>query len=275
MLIPLTCILLAACGGAEVELEASAADISHAGESRSLLGATGGDSPSSEGIVLGRTIDELGRPHPLVLRAPGIRRSVQQGDLFAVLSGSTTFSVTGDVVVGAWRFAVDSSSTGDAAPIVVLKFAEGSVQHLARDPSMFANAAVFNEDVLGTSARLSALVATVISKAELPDGDLYEPLAEKLKDPSWTGVLAFNASVPAVPAEVLGRPTGALAGTQVAAYNIGFTVPKFGNGHRTPASVFAIIDHSWAPGDGQASGVQHMRARFANSELVSFQLSKD
>jgi hypothetical protein len=222
--------------------------------------------------VIGRTTDELGQAHTLVLHAPGIREAVRKNRLFAVLSGSTTFSVTGDAVVGPWRFVVDSSATGEAAPIVVLKYAKRSVADLAADPASFTNAAGFNEDVLEASARLQALVATTTARAHRSDAGLYESLADALNDPNWTGVLVFNASVSPVPAEVLGRSTGELAGTRVVAYDIGFSVSAVGGAGGS--TFFATIDHFATVGDA-ASDAQWLRARFANDRLVSFQLGRD
>lgn len=274
VLAPLVCLLLAACGAPELTRDPARSDTSQSGGSRSLVGVQGADDPLAEGVVLGRTTDEHGQAHTLVLHADGIREAVRPNTPFVVLSGTTTFSVTGEAVVGPWRFVVDSSATGDAAPVVVLKYQSArSVVDLVADPTSFTGAAAFNEDVPGIFARLSALVARTIAKAKAPDGDVYDALADMLLDPAWTGVLVFNAAVPAVPADVLGRPTGELAGAPVVAHDLGFTTSPAS--WRSPDDLFATIDHPAAGSDAAAPGVPRLRARFAHSGLVSFQRGGD
>jgi hypothetical protein len=231
-----------------------------------------GASVPSAGIVLGRTTDELGQPHALVLNvAPAIQEALlATNQLFAVVSGSTTFYVTGDAAVGAWRFGVDSSGTGDAAPIVVIKHATSlSVQDLAADPSLFADAAALNEDVLATSARLSALIDAVLAETD----PMYAALAQQLQKPTWTGVLVFAASVLALPAQVQGQSTGGLADTQVAAFAIGFEgSPLAGTTSSAPDPFFGAVDYTRPTGDPAPPGGEFLRAGFTNSVLTLFEI---
>ncbi|MCU1418068.1 MAG: hypothetical protein JWP32_2242 [Schumannella sp.] len=226
----------------------------------------------SVGIVLGRTTDELGQPHALVLNvAPAIQEVLlDTNELFAVVSGSTTFYVTGDAAVGAWRFGVDSSGMGDAAPIVVIKrVTDSSVQDLAADPSRFAEAAALNEDALATSVRLSALIATVLAETD----PMYAALSHQLQEPTWTGVLVFAASVLALPGQVQGQSTGGFADTQVAAFDIGFEVsPLAGTNSSDPDAFFGTVDYARPAGDPAPPGGQYLRAGFANSALTFFEI---
>jgi len=215
----------------------------------------------------------LAQPHALVLNlAPGVQGTLARtNELLAVVSGSTRFSVSGDAAVNAWRFAVDSSATGNAAPIIVFKYAPGAMQYLARNPHLFAYSAELNEDADGTSVRLQTLIATVISNAQLPEGAAYAQLAQDLQDPSWTGVLIFNASA-SVPGEVLGQSTGALAGTHITAFDIGFQANNMPGASPGIDAFFGTVDYTTAPGGTPTPGGQYLRALFANNALTSFEM---
>lgn len=239
--------------------------------------ATRAGRSSSEGLVLGRTIDGGGASHVLVLNGvPALQQVVQQDSLFAVISGSAAASVDGDAAVGAWRFVVGADAT--RAPLVVLKFVTGrTVAQLAADPSSFAAGSELNDDVQQASTTLSGLVEGAVSEAGLADGGVYRRLAQQLTDPGWTGVLIFNATVPELPGQVAGRSTGALAGAAVPVHDVGFegSPPWVSGAAGGSASFFATIDYSWVSPATPAPRVQHLRAGFANDALVSFAMTAD
>jgi hypothetical protein len=271
ILAPAAFVLLAAGGGTGYHLAASDAD-SPPRLAVSALGASLPDRSTAASVVVGRTTDEHGQPHELVLNAPGIQQAWQQNELFAVLSG-TNFSLTGDAAADDWRFVVKPSTTGDQSPLVVLKSGRNSsLAELASNPSAFAHPTQYNDDAPAASARLTALINSALSRSKGPDGDLYQDLVASLTDPRWTGVVVFNPLVRAMPSTVLGRPTGALAGTQVPAFAIGFPITPVVGDPGPPTRFFAIVDTT---DDGPSSGAPHVRARFANSALASFQLSED
>lgn len=226
------------------------------------------------GIVLGQTTDEMGNPHTLVLNVAATAREalLHTNTVFAVVSGASRFSVAGDAAVGSWRFAVDSGVTGAGAPIVVIKSETGrSVQDLASDPGTYTSAAELNEDVAGTTTRLNALIAEVISKAEPtnPDRLLYTALAQQLVQPAWTGVMIFNAAA-TVPDEILGRSTGTLADRQVAVLNIGFAATAMIGTPGISDAFFGTVDQSQAAGDALPPGVRYLGAQFTNGALAAF-----
>lgn len=225
----------------------------------------------SAGIVLGQTTDEAGNPHTLVLEvaSPAREALLQADNVFAVISGGSRFSVTGDAAVDSWRFAVDSGLTGVSAPMVVIKSGSGSVQEHALDLASYTSPTELNDDAMAASIRLSELIADVISKASTdPDSHLYTELTSRLTDPQWTGVLIFNATATA-PGEISGESTGALAGKQVVARNIWFHASPVGT-QRTLGQLSGIIDQSQASGDGLPPGVGSLRAGFSNSALTFY-----
>ncbi|WP_160664986.1 hypothetical protein [Pseudarthrobacter sp. ATCC 49987] len=227
------------------------------------------------GIVLGQTTDEAGNPHTLVLNVDaGAREALLHADkVFAVISGASRFSVSGDAAAAAnsWRFAVNSGQTGPEAPMIVIKSAPGkSVKDHASDLASYSAAAELNEDPVGAYLRLNALIADVISKTESqdPDAYLYTDLVAQLRAPSWTGVLIFNATA-TIPGEVSGQPTGALADRQVVAHNLRLDVaPVAVPG--TFSSLFGVVDQSQASGDALPAGVRYLRALFINSALSDY-----
>ncbi|MFB2582363.1 hypothetical protein ACEXQD_14030 [Herbiconiux sp. P15] len=230
------------------------------------------DPPAA--IILGQTIDEVGAPHTLVLSVAGEAGAalLHNTNAFAVISGSCRFSVTGDAAVDDWRFTVDASNAGTESPTVVIKNAPGrSMQDLAADPRAFTFGAALNEDPVAISTRLSKLIAEVISKAEptQPDRSFYTSLAQHVADPSWTGVMIFNASA-TVPAEVRGQSTGALADSEVGVLNLGFEAPVI-RGDPGPSRVFATIDQAADSGDALPPGVRYLRAGFFDSALTAFE----
>jgi hypothetical protein len=225
----------------------------------------------SAGIVLGRTIDDLAQSHTLVLNvAPALQQTLlDTNELFAVVSGSTTFYVTGDAAVGAWRFGADSSAAGDAAAIIVIKHAtNASAQALAADPSRFTAGSALNEDAVATSLRLSALMATAVAETD----PMYSDLSRQLQDPMWTGVLVFGASVLALPVEVEGQSTAGLADTPVTAFVVGFDAAPVSGGSTTQDTLFGIVDYARPVGDPAPPGGLYLRAAFANSLLTFFEI---
>jgi hypothetical protein len=241
---------------------------------------SGLEGQQSGGVVLGQTDDSAGHPHTLVLHlAPGVaglEHSVLAQDEFAaVVSGGTTYSMVGDVAVGDWRFAVDSSATGDDAPIIVLKFtSREALATLAKDPTSFSQLGALTDDADGTMARLNTLIDTAASRADSgsPDAELYERLETTLTDPTWTGVLVFDASVSQLPGEVQGRSTAALADTQVGAFDIGFTVVPGAENGGSSDSFFGTVDHS---GGTPPDTDPYLRALFENAALASFAMGTD
>lgn len=252
--------LVAGCAGTET-IDRPAA--SHSAQPAPRLGSSAAAIPLSGAITLGQTLDEAGQPHALVLNLDPSVQQALAGDSapFAVVSGASALSVTGDAASGAWRFAVDSGATGAAAPIVVLKYARGTTESLAGNPQLFTAGTELNADVAATSARLQALIASVLAAAQLPGGEHFAQLAGILQDTSWSGVLIFGASA-TVPGEVLGQSTGALAGTDVASVAIGFTRSMVDSSPGTDG-LFGTIDHAAAPS---------LRAGFVNGALTSFAL---
>jgi hypothetical protein len=121
------------------------------------------------------------------------------------------------------------------------------------------------------STRLSALISEVISNAETtqPNWSLYTMLAQHVTDPSWRGVMIFNASA-TVPAAVQGRSTGALAGSEVGVLNLGFEAPML-IGDPSPSHLFATIDQARDSGDALPPGVLYVRAKFFDSALTGFE----
>ncbi|CAN5619632.1 hypothetical protein BH10ACT3_BH10ACT3_01180 [soil metagenome] len=227
------------------------------------------------GIVLGETVDGSGQTHTQVLQLPtAVEQSITgQQQLLAVVSGTTTYSMSGDAAVDDWCFSVDPTVTGPAAPIVVLKSEQGRLVDLAKDPNGFAAPGSLIDDLAATTAELNSLIAFVISASEgpQPDGALYTPLARILQDPSWTGTLIFNASVSTLPTEVDGRSTAALANAAITAVATGFTSSAQIPG--PPTSFFGTIDHPGsAPGSAPATNGEFLRALFTNSALTSFDI---
>jgi hypothetical protein len=215
----------------------------------------------------------MGDPHTLALNVadPAAGALLDTNSAFAVVSGGSRFSITGDVAVGSWRFTVDPAAPGARAPIIVIKGATGrSVQDYAAVPALYTSAAALNEDPVGASTRLTALISEVISRADSTQSDRSSStrLAQQLVDPSWRGVMIFNGSA-TVPVEVLGRSTGALAGSRVGVLNIGFHTPPMSS-IQGPSSVFGIIDQAQDAGDELPPDVRYLRAEFFNSALTAF-----
>ncbi|WP_152545395.1 hypothetical protein [Microbacterium sp. CH12i] len=234
-----------------------------------------GTSTPATGIVLGDTTDEAGNDHSLVLKLPEETQDalLRTDGIFAVVSGASRLSVTGDVAAERWRFIVDSTVIGAKAPIVVVKTMTNRTMHdLASAPDVYTSASGLNEDPRGISIRLTALITEVLSNAEpsQPDSHLYMALAQMMLDPNWTGVMVFNATA-TVPSEVLGQSTGALADSPVAVLNMGFTASIMSEGPESPRPFFGTVDQSRVRGDVLPLGVEHLRARFSNSAMVAFE----
>ena len=235
---------------------------------RPELGSPTPGVPGLAEIVLGTTTDESGNAHSLALTvSPAARNAVQaHGRVFAVISGSS-LAVSGDVAVGEWRLAVDSDATGDAAPIVVVKAGPGqTVQQLAAEPAGYADAAGLNDDVAAISARLTALVADVITKAQAqnPHAAFYAPLAASLTDPTWTGTVVFNATVSTLPGTVNGHSTGPQPEPHTPVVAMGFESPS--------GAYFGVVDYSRDPGAVSPGSIQYLRALFVRDALTAFEL---
>jgi hypothetical protein len=168
---------------------------------------------------------------------------------------------------------VDPHTPGTGAPIVVLKFnTTASLATLATDPSRYADLNALNDDGHETVSSLNALIATAISRAgsDAPDAPYYAQLKDQLTSPEWTGVLVFNASEPALPADVLGHSTGPLANTPVSAFDIGFTVPRTASSVDPVSSFFATLDLDGTSWSQASASSPDLLALFQNTELTRF-----
>lgn len=217
----------------------------------------------SGGVVLGRTVDSSGAAHTQVLHlapnTPGVESSVAaQNDLVAVVSGANSSSAEGDMAVDDWRFTIDPTLSGDAAPIVVLKFdTTRSLTQLAADPRTFAAAADLMDDPAQTTADLLALLDLVVATSAAGD-PLFASLAQTVQDPAWTGVLILRGSVSSLPATVQGQSTAPLA-APIMASAVGFT-----DGHAQSGAFFGTLDLA------SSGGSPSLQASFVNGALMSF-----
>lgn len=247
-------------------------------------GAPTGLERNADGIVLSAANEDPQTP-PLTLDLADdiVDQLLSQDRLFAVISGADTSTSAGAVVIPAgsasgsggasWRFTVDPTLVGDDAPMVVITSTDQSVAELALQPRSWSSPAALNDDVGAASTRLSAIVATVEDR--VTDDPAYADLHAKLTDPTWNGVLVFNASV-VVPDEVQGTPTGGLAGTTIPAVALGSTTsPLTAGASGSPGPAFGLIDHpAGIAGQASTSGPS-LRAVFANAQMSFFDLTAD
>lgn len=216
------------------------------------------NAPADDGpdhLVLGQTYD-AGTQHELVLEAEGIAAVMGRQKAFVVATDPASFSVTGEAVASGWRFSVPSGDGADDDPLLVLDLTPLSIAELSTRPESFTNAGRFNVDPMDAACRLQELVA--LARTNAAADDYWAPLSTVLEDPSWAGVVVFNASV-RVPDTIEGLSTGALAGTELPVAALGFTMPA------ARGTMFAVVD---VPGSATASG-RPVRARFTNNALTA------
>lgn len=173
--------------------------------------------------------------------------------------------------------------------VLIFKFKQGKFEDLITDTSQWASPATFNDDLDDVQEWLSEIIEDAKEKAEdVNSEELYSSLVEDvLTDPDWTGVLAFNVTVPLaeMPCEVQGLLGGMRDFSAFKAHHLGFRISKVTAGtggalEMDQSSIFGLIDYDDDAGLSNPRVdyeyyVSTLKVRFANTEIADFSSTVD
>jgi hypothetical protein len=199
------------------------------------------------------------------------------------------YSMYFELAIEDWRFRMSPSLWRDQLshpPVLIIKYADGSLYDFVQNTGAWAWPAVATLDgsITDTQTLLNDILNSAI--AEFVEQGAASNLAGFVTDivlnPSWAGVLMFNANVPfsSVPPELAGLAAG-IDGSQFRAHHVGISVTpvSIDQPNRSLAqehsSVFGLIDYS------QLEDIAHidsdfgfkvllLQVLFANSAIADF-----
>lgn len=177
----------------------------------------------------------------------------------------------------AWFFDLDPSLWEKYRTILILKFADSSIEQLAGQTSTWAYATDFNGDPDATGKAILDAIATAKSSN---DAD-FETFLDAMTNPQWNGIIALNVQAPLkeLPAQLAGLAVG-IDQSKFMAHHVGITASKIkvpdqpGDLGIEDSSIFGLIAYEGkppAPGLGDyAFEVERLKVLFLNSAIASF-----
>jgi len=251
------------------------------------------DSTSKE-IVLAVTTDSSGAVHHWTLTAigPALSAALSAHQCFLVATRSAVpdqgtqtlqeqlFAFQGGVAFADW-FMTANVAANRVGTALILKYGPASVAQLVGQLSSWTSAATFNSDPVSAQGVLRSALRAIAMNASSTDARLaalYEPVWQRLNNPSWNGLLVLQPDVVTLPAIVAGIVNAGPAGVlQALALGVEFTNVTIG-GPTGPTLVgsapFALIDFENRPCAVAEAGdyrfeVFNIRAQFENAALTS------
>ena len=199
------------------------------------------------------------------------------------------YSMYFELAIEDWRFRMSPSLWRDQPshpPVLIIKYADGSLYDFVQNTGAWAWPAVatLGGSITATQDLLNEILNSAI--AEFVEQGAASNLARFVTDivlnPSWAGVLMFNANVPfsSVPPELAGLAAG-IDGSQFRAHHVGISVTPISLDEpnrrlaQEHSSVFGLIDYS------QLEDIAHidsdfgfkvllLQVLFANSAIADF-----
>lgn len=197
-----------------------------------------------------------------------LQQVFQAQQVFAVLVNPEPVGAPGEspgfdnsVNMDGWSLNIDIGEGGEYAHysnVMVLKFCPGKLVDLAKNTSVWNNAAVLSvqdrqnpQEVTAVSQWLQDYIDTARQrqadgKKVDPDYPFYEHFLSLAEDENWTGVLALKVNIAAIPSELQGLLDG-IDTTQFFAHHLGVDInPVEGTDIelKKDSSVFGLIDYA-------------------------------
>jgi len=217
-------------------------------------------------------------------RTPQTSESAFTAMLDAVLTGPnaqyrdtvTKYSMYFELVIEGWRFRLSPSLWRDQLsnpPVLIVKYSSGSLYDFVQNTDAWAwpEVASLGGSITATKELLNDILDSAIAEvaAQGSASNLAGFVTDIALNPSWTGVLMFNANVPfsSVPPELAGLAAG-IEADQFRAHHVGISVTpvKLDESNRSLAqaasSIFGLINYS------QLEDIAHIDADFGFKVLL-------
>ncbi len=250
-----------------------------------------------QSLLLARdTADQKMQFHTLAQTDP-LRASLQSNQLFLVITNPESlrnhFGTDNQLTIQDWQFDLDPAVWKQHGTILIFKFYDRPATELVQSLSTWSQPQIFSTDkseaaiapdLDALSQRLSTFFQQDIiarGKSDVPkDRENYGQLAQALQSPTWSGVIAFNVSVPPenFPDELKALAAG-IDGDRFMAQYVGIettpVVPEGGKLVAKPSSLFGLIDYQAdvkpvSPVLDYDFQVQTLRVLFQNSQIKAF-----
>lgn len=224
------------------------------------------------------------------------QEALQSNQLFFVISNVAEFdsqsgvpggSLDCDIEGWTFRLAPDNWRTQGNPTLMLFKYANRSLNDLARDSSAWGWKDAAN-DLQTTQKRLITILDDVIKRSHpespstLPDGDPYLIFYDEVvNNPMWNGVLFFNAPVDfsQMPQELRFLAAGTDT-SKFYAHHVGFSMTPYTSSGKDvvpqQTAAFGLIDYEdptdLAPSETIPFGFKtlQLKVRFANARIADF-----
>jgi hypothetical protein len=250
-----------------------------------------------QSLLLARdTADQRLQFHNLAQTDP-LRAALQSNQLFLVITNPESlrqhFGTDNQLTIQGWQFNLDPAAWKQHGTFLIFKFYDQPATDLIQSLSTWSQPQIFSTDqkdgaiapdLHALSQRLSQFFQQdILAKgtSDLPkDRENYGALAKALQSPTWSGVLAFNVSVPPenFPDDLKALAAG-IDGDRFLAQYVGIettlVVPEGGKLVAKPSSLFGLIDYQAevkpvSPALDYDFQVQTLRVLFQNSQIKAF-----
>jgi hypothetical protein len=232
-------------------------------------------------------------PQLLLQKVQGpLLTAFQSNKLFLVVSNPDSIKdalvpPNAEVAVGptpaeAWTFDLSPASWAGFGTILILKFYDGKIEDLVRDPSTWASAGEFNVSPDDTKQAILDAIEEA-RRAQDPD---FATFLDAMTRSDWNGIIALDVEAPlkSLPAQLAGLAAG-IDQSKFKAHHVGIeaskiTVPEeAGDLGIEDSSIFGLIRYQGARPTARLGdfsfAVEELKVLFASSAVASFSSTID
>ncbi|HET9638392.1 MAG TPA: hypothetical protein VFP12_04220 [Allosphingosinicella sp.] len=199
-------------------------------------------------------------------------------DLLCQVCGDFSLFAAGSGNDPGWEFDLNPLNWNTHQTILIFKFCKTSLAIAAADVSQWSDAATFCPAAAVTSQQIGRIIADATSERPT-NPDLAYFVDTVVNDPSWTGIVALNATVPlaGLPEQMRALAAG-IDPAAFQAHHVGVSTTPVTNSATSftasPSSIFALIDYEdpkpLASSDAYGFKVNSLKVLIANSQVANF-----
>lgn len=177
-----------------------------------------------------------------------------------------------------WEFDLNPHNWSTHQTILIFKFCKTSLAVAAADTSQWSDAATFSPSAAVAAQQIAQIIADARTE-RATNPDLAYFVDTVVDDPSWTGILALNATVPlaGLPEQMRALAAG-IDPAAFQAHHVGVSTTPVTNAAATftasPSSIFGLINYNdpkaLAGTDTFGFKVNSLKVLIANSQVANF-----
>ncbi len=210
-----------------------------------------------------------------------LREALLSNQLFLVVSNPerVRLNANAELTISDWSFQLATSKWSEKETIMVIKFANMSLQYLIDRLTLWSSPGEFNQDPKTTQTKLKDIIKNAIARKNAGESD-FDYFVNTVLDAAWNGVLFFNVNVPpaSFPTQLKALTAG-IDNSKFKAHHLGVNLApvdfESGQIRINDSSLFGLIDYQDKEdlvykNQDYDFKVLSLRVLFLNSDIASF-----